>query len=87
MTKSTPDVLICFVFKSSPETFLSPLFFKNSFTLPDLPPVRERCSLTLFGLHLDFDLATTLVVYLHGMACYQVSSYIYQNVWQQNPSV
>ena len=26
--------------------------------LPDLPPVRERCSLTLFGLHLDFYLAT-----------------------------
>ena len=45
MTKSTRDVSTCFVFKSSPETFISPLFFKNSFTLgggqcslPDLPP-------------------------------------------------
>ena len=38
MTKSTPDVSTCFVFKSSSEAFLSPLFFKNSFTLPDLPP-------------------------------------------------
>ena len=69
MTKSTPDVSTCFVFKSSPEAFISPLFFKNYFTmgggnglLPDLPPpVRERCSLTLFGLHLDFYLATPLV--------------------------
>ena len=67
MTKSTRDVSTCFVFKSSPEAFISPLFFKNPFTLvggnaplPDLPPVRERCSLTLFGLHFDFYLATPL---------------------------
>ena len=33
MTKSTPDVLTCSVFKSSPEAFILPLFFKNSFTL------------------------------------------------------
>ena len=33
MTKSTPDVLTCFVFKSFPEAFISHLFFKNSFTL------------------------------------------------------
>ena len=33
MTKSTPDVSTCSVFKSSPEAFISPLFFKNSFTL------------------------------------------------------
>ena len=43
MTKSTPDVSTCFVFKSSPEAFISPLFFKNSFTLgggngPPRPP-------------------------------------------------
>ena len=56
MTKSTHDVSTCFVFKSSPEAFISPLFFKNYF-----PPARERCSLTLFGLHLDFYLATPLV--------------------------
>ena len=33
MTKSTPKVSTCFVFKSSPEAFISPLFFKNSFTM------------------------------------------------------
>ena len=33
MTKSTPDVSSFFVFKSSPEAFISPLFFKNYFTL------------------------------------------------------
>ena len=43
MTKSTPEVSTRFVFKSSPEAFISPLFFKNKFTL---------------GLHLDFYLAT-----------------------------
>ena len=32
MTKSTPDVSTCFI-KSSPGAFISPLFFKNSFTL------------------------------------------------------
>ena len=32
MIKSTRDVSICFVYKSSPEAFISPLFFKNSFT-------------------------------------------------------
>ena len=53
MTISTPDVSTYSVFKSSPEAFISPLFFKNSFTLgggqyhPPIPsPVRERCSLT-----------------------------------------
>ena len=30
MTKSTPDVSSCFVFKSSPESFISLLFIKNS---------------------------------------------------------
>ena len=30
MTKSTRDVSTCFVFKSYPEAFISPLFFKNS---------------------------------------------------------
>ena len=29
MTKSTRDVSTCLVFKSSPEAFISPLFFKN----------------------------------------------------------
>ena len=42
MTKSTPDVSKCFVFKSSPEAFMSPLVFKNYFTLgaplPAPPP-------------------------------------------------
>ena len=33
MTKSTHDVLTCFVFKSFPEAFSSPLFFLNAFTL------------------------------------------------------
>ena len=33
MTKLTRDVSTCFVFKSSPEAFISPLFFKTSFTL------------------------------------------------------
>ena len=33
MTKSTPEVSAFFVSKSSPEAFISPLFFKNSFTL------------------------------------------------------
>ena len=33
MTKATPDVSICLVFKSYPEASISPLFFKNSFTL------------------------------------------------------
>ena len=33
MIKSTPDVSTCFVFKSFPEAYISPLFFKNSFTL------------------------------------------------------
>ena len=28
MTKSTPGVSKCFVFKSTPEAFMSPLFFK-----------------------------------------------------------
>ena len=44
MTKSTPDVSTCSLFKSYPEAFISPLFFKNYFTLgrgqcplPDLP--------------------------------------------------
>ena len=46
MTKSTPDVSTCFVFKSSLKAFISPLFFTNSFTLrggggnarlPDIP--------------------------------------------------
>ena len=69
MTKSTRDVSTCFVFKSSPEAFISPVFQKffypgrgampPSQTFP--PPVRERCSLTLFGLHLDFYLATPLM--------------------------
>ena len=45
MTKPTPEDSTRFVFKSSPEAFISPLFFKNKFTL---------------GLHLDFDLATPL---------------------------
>ena len=55
MAKSTRDVSTCFVFKSYPEAFISPLFF----TTPP-PPARERCSPTLFGLHLDFYLATPL---------------------------
>ena len=55
MAKSTRDVSTCFVFKSYPEAFISPLFFN-----PPPPPPRERCSLTLFGLHLDFYLATPL---------------------------
>ena len=55
MTKSTRDVSTCFVFKSSPEAFISSLVFKSS-----PPPAWERCSLTLFGLHLDFYLATPL---------------------------
>ena len=43
MTKLTPNVSTCLVFKSYPEAFISPLFFKNYFTLgnaplPDLPP-------------------------------------------------
>ena len=33
MTKSTPDVSTCFFYNSSPQAFISPLFFKNSFTL------------------------------------------------------
>ena len=32
MTKSTRDDSTCFVYKSSLEAFISPLFFKNSFT-------------------------------------------------------
>ena len=32
MTKSTRDVSTCSVLKSSPEAFISPVFFKNSFT-------------------------------------------------------
>ena len=47
MTKSTPEVLTRFVFKSSPEAFISPLFFKNKFTL---------------GLHLDFYRGTPLII-------------------------
>ena len=50
MTKSTRDVSTCFVFKSYPEAFISPIFFN--------PPIGGRCSLTLFGLYLDFYLAT-----------------------------
>ena len=42
MTKSTPDVSTCFVFKSSPEAFISPLFFKNYFTLAPLPQTFPR---------------------------------------------
>ena len=57
MTRSTPDVSTCSVFKSSPEAFISPLFFKNSFTLGG---GGGQLSLTLFGLHLDFYLATPL---------------------------
>ena len=48
MTKSTPDVSTCFVFKSSPEAFISPLFFSKFFY-----PGRGAL-LTLFGLHLGF---------------------------------
>ena len=33
MTKLTPDVSTCLVFKSSLKAFISPLFFTNSFTL------------------------------------------------------
>ena len=42
MTKSTRDVSTCFVFKSSPEAFISPLFFKKPFTLGggQCPPPR-----------------------------------------------
>ena len=49
MTKSTPEVSTRFVFKSSPEAFISPIFFKNKFTP---------------GLHLDFYLATHLEINL-----------------------
>ena len=38
MTKSTRDVSTCFVFKSSPEAFISPLFSKN-------PPPRSGAML------------------------------------------
>ena len=50
MTKPTPEDSTRFVFKSSPEAFISPLFFKNKFTL---------------GFHLDFDLATPLLCIRH----------------------
>ena len=59
MTKSTPDVSTCFVFKSSPEAFISPVFFKILLP-PSQTPIQERCSLALSGLHLDFYLATPL---------------------------
>ena len=46
MTKSTRDISTCFVFKSSPEAFISPLFFKNPFTLGggQCPPPPSRPS-------------------------------------------
>ena len=42
MTKLTPNVSTCLVFKSYPEAFISPLFFKNSITLGggQCPPPR-----------------------------------------------
>ena len=53
MTKST-HVSTCFDFKSSPETFISPLFFKKSFSLgggqcphprpPDAPSHHLACT-------------------------------------------
>ena len=47
MTKLTPKVSTYFVFKSSPEAFISPLFFKNSFTLEPPPRPSPRLGATL----------------------------------------
>ena len=77
MTKSTSDVSSCFVFKSSPEAFISPLFFKKSFTF------------TLFGLHLEFYLATPLnsiyqLIITHilmGMIQQRDDAYIFLNIF------
>ena len=49
MIKSTPEVSTYFVFKSSPEAFISSLFFKNknSFTLEPPPRPSPRLGATL----------------------------------------
>ena len=55
MTKSTPDVSSCFVFKSSPEAFISPIFFKNYFTLGgggQCPPPRLSPNLGVMLPHI-----------------------------------
>ena len=68
MTKSTRDVSTYFVLnhlqKHSFHLYFSKILLPwegGNAALPDFPPVRERCSLTSFGLHLDFYLATPLI--------------------------
>ena len=68
-----------FCFKSSPETYISPLFFKNSFTLgggnaplPDLPPSGAMLP-HIIWLALDFYLATPLFRIIFPSKCKLVS--------------
>ena len=59
MTKTTPDFSICFVFNSSPEAFISPLFFKKYFTLRGSDALSHYLACTW-----DFYLATPLQEYI-----------------------